>query len=145
MPSLLIHPDRLDRHFRWSAPLLFIGIAGAILCRFAPQPYGLMTSWFLMMMGALGGAFRAWRSERGLWMLAILFMLIVVPTWLMFMASHFVPSMRGTVPNPWPLDLDAAGVTLLAGQMSRILVSVAVHNARLSRRPIAGSAADIRG
>jgi hypothetical protein len=111
----------------WGPYLLFAGIAlfGLSLLDF---DHGTVTGFLAIGLGASGGAFTKWRSERGLWMLAILFLLMNAFVYFCFCFGQVRDALRGVLPDNIALTVDVSlGALLLLVQM-RFLVRVARAN-----------------
>ncbi len=95
-------------------------------------------------LGAMCGSFRDWRRDRGLWILAIVFLLVFGPIYLAFvLMEHFGSKAEFSVLQV----IDFAMATVALGKLCRLLVSLAVQNWRAHCRPTAadGKWGTIRG
>jgi len=133
--SLFLKPETVDwviRRFRW------IMLAGAALfalgCRLS-SGLGLCTCVFLIGLGASGGAFGKWKHERGLWMLACVFLALFLPTYAVLEYFSLAELHKGVGPGQLLNYGDfAAGVATLAFQV-RWLLTIAWHNYQLRDQP----------
>jgi hypothetical protein len=89
--------------------------------------FGFVTGAFLIPLGAGGGAFRAWRRERGLWMLACLFLVLFLPTYGIFEYQSLASGFRGSGISPWQV-LDFTVATGVLFFQIRFFVTVARIN-----------------
>ena len=81
-------------------------------------------------LGAASGSFQEWRGNRGLWMLAVLFLLMFAPIYITF----FILEIFGSRSELTVLNvLDFSLATVLLGKICRLLVSVLVRNWQISR------------
>jgi hypothetical protein len=122
-------PDTVTRWFRWL-------IAAGFLVGFASVRFnlpGVITAFFLMYLGASGGGLIHWRNERGLWMLAVLFLAVNIAIYGLFAVGQVRDIVRGARPADIGLIADfSLGTTLLAVCI-RFLCQVARYNWNLSR------------
>ncbi len=65
----MMSPPTIDRVVQWSAIPMIVGVG----CWFADLA---ISSVMFVALGAMGGSFSEWRTERGLWMLGALFLTI---------------------------------------------------------------------
>ena len=106
--------------------LLAGGIALMALSSFTNVP-GILVGFFAATLGAAGGALEKWRSERGLWMLAMLFFLIYAFLYVCFCIGQVADALRGG-PNDIYLMLEWSISIFFLVSTLRFLVMVAKEN-----------------
>src|SRR6185436_5665825 len=99
--GLLMTRSGIDRLCRWGGLMLLIGIVGIAASSRVGSPL-ILAFGSLAALGACGASFqsRNWRTERGFWMLAVLFLGVFGPCWVMAILASYLPSLRGTRPDP---------------------------------------------
>jgi hypothetical protein len=99
---------------------------------------GAITGTFAIALGAAGGSLARWRTERGLWMLAVLFLTIYCAIYVLVSLGQILDWIRG-VRNPEPsLIIDFSFGTILLSAIIRFLAKVARQNWN-STRPSNGT------
>ena len=131
---LLLLPVQVDRREPIYAALMAVGLLGIVGLWLLGIGSGILSCFAALYLGATSGSVRSYRTEPGIWMLAMLFVCITAPIWTIFMLADIVPALRGTRAMPWPLVVDASVCTMLFGEANRVLFSVAWHNWRIVRR-----------
>jgi hypothetical protein len=119
---------------RWGPYLLIAGMALMGLS-FLHFDHGVITGFFAVGLGASGGAFTKWQSERGLWMLAAVFFGIYVFVYVCLCIGQIQDALRGAPPPSITLIVDVAIGCLMLVAHLRFLVHVAKENYLLSRPP----------
>jgi ferredoxin len=116
----------------WAGPL----ILGGMLLGFASARFdlpGVITAMIAIGFGASGGSLVHWRYERGLWMLAGLFLLVYAAIYGLFIYGQVGDIVRGARRPAVGLMLDfSLGTMILSGTL-RFLSRVAKHNWTFSR------------
>lgn len=117
-------PEQIDRVTPFCAPAM---LAGGVFW-FA----GLtISAAFLLMLGAMAGSFDDWRTDKGLWMLATLFMTLTVLMSLTFTYFSIMDGLAGKDPDCL-LAVDVFITTLVLGFNVRFLWAVAYWNRRIA-------------
>jgi hypothetical protein len=82
----LLSDTQVDNYVNWWRRIFLIGLFVLVLPFLLPHGWGigLFTGFMLMSLGIYAVWFRNWRSERGLWMLAVLLVLGLGPCWIFF-------------------------------------------------------------
>jgi hypothetical protein len=111
----------------WAAPLILLGMLFGVAAARFQQP-GVITAVFATCLGASGGALRDWRQERGLWMLASLFLVINVAVYGLLNFGQAHDLMRGVPWGEFGLTIDVAIGTMLLASNVRFLWRVAKGN-----------------
>ena len=79
---------------------------------------GVITGTFAVGLGASGACLEKWRTESGLWMFAVLCLLLYVFIQTCFILGEFNDVIRGAAPVEFGLAVDAAiAATLLSAQL----------------------------
>ena len=141
---LLLTESQIDRMVCRRRMALLIGIALMLLPFALPKGWGLgfLSGFMLLSLGIYGLRFQKWRSEPGLWMLAVLLTMTLGPCSAYFEYLHsrgiFAPPAankagRGTTWNEIRLSIDAAIALLIFARTVRFAVSVAVENWKRTR------------
>jgi hypothetical protein len=135
----LIDVPRLERAFQWGRSAGLAGMALIILEAVFKAPAGLITGVFLLGFGAFCLLFADRFQEKGIWMLAVVFLALVAPVWvtfeLMTIKEFFTPP---SVPTKWYVALDAAVAVPVLGATVRLLAGVIALNrvaAKAGREP----------
>jgi hypothetical protein len=95
---------------------------------------GVITGLFLISLGACGGTLTEWRTERGLWMLAGLFLVMNCTIYCLFAYGQMRDWVRGAPAAGLGTTIDfVLGTTLLTTNI-RFLAKVTQQNLELSRQ-----------
>ncbi|HEV2295255.1 MAG TPA: hypothetical protein VGR35_15490 [Tepidisphaeraceae bacterium] len=129
--TFLLSPSRLDRALRRGAWFIVIGFP-VLVAVVAMQQGPTVTPMMATALGAGCGSLGEWRRDRGLWMLAVVFLLMFFPIYLAFVGMELFGS-KSELSILQIIDFSIA--TMVVGQLCRVLVSVAVHNWRYSHGP----------
>jgi hypothetical protein len=116
---------------RSSGVLIVLGFLVALTAARFDFP-GVISGTFLIYLGACGGSLLHWRSERGLWMLAVLFLLISAVIYGLFAYGQLRDFFRGVRQPELGLAMDFSLGTLLLSATVRFLYKVARSNWNLS-------------
>lgn len=115
----------------WCSVLMLVGMAWLATLAVSGWRMGLMTALAAVFAGAAFGCYRTRKTERGVWMLALLVGGGVV-VFLAFAAVMRVLDMRaGRGGDPLWLAVDVAGATVLATITARASWTVVVQNRAL--------------
>lgn len=117
---------------RWAGPMLLIGL----LLGFASarlECAGVITATFAVGLGAVGGVFMHWRHDRGLCMLAVLFLLIYATCYTLMIFGQVRDIVRGARQPDLGVVTDCSLGTLLLSVTVRFLWQVAKDNWAFSR------------
>jgi hypothetical protein len=121
-------PDAILPHSR---SLLF-GSFVVILLSGLTNGAGIITAVFALGLGASGAVFSSWRTERGLWMLAIIFFLMNSLTYAFMIVGQWRDAMNRAPADSIVLWIDLAAGTALLSVTLRFLVRVIKENFALS-------------
>lgn len=132
----------IDRIIARRMGLVCLGFALMALPWALPPGWGLglFSGFVLVSLGLYGFMFRNWRTEPGLWMLAILLTALLGPAWGAFEVAHWRAILARPAGRPidWGelrVSIDAAiGLVLLAHTLT-FVATVAAENWRRTRRP----------
>jgi hypothetical protein len=100
--------------------------------------FGLISGFMLFSLGIYSVAFRRWRTEPGLWMLAMFLTVTLGPCWLYFEFLH----VRGLVLQPAPrklqwnqirLFMDSIVALLLFSRIVKLSIGVSIENWKRTR------------
>src|SRR5260221_14299657 len=115
-------PDVVIRSAR---ALILAGMLLGYACARLEIP-GVISAVFAVGLGASGGCLVQWRTDRGLWMLAGLFLLINSGIWTLVTCAHIFDIIRG-VPQ------GDVGLTVDFGMGSSLLSSTLRFNWRVAK------------
>jgi len=121
-----------DTVIRWFRPLLLGAMIGLFLTTRLEIP-GLIACIFLGSLGAAGGSFAQYRTNRGLWILAIVFLLMYGLIYAMFTFGQIQDLLRNAARPPIGDAVDLTLGTALLVTNLRFLCRVAHANWRMSR------------
>ena len=145
----VMNPERIDRivAFRWY--LLAAGVALLIVAITIPKlrddgsyGYGGLTGFNLASLAIYAFALRKWRTDRGLWMLAALLVVLLTPCmlyfqWLRWKGNAGLAAVAAD-PSQRRLLIDSAIALVILARTVRFAAAAGVHNWRLGRHPSAG-------
>ena len=99
---------------------------------------GFLTGFTLFAAGIFGFALRRWRTERGLWMLALLLTVVYLPSiaYFEFLNWREIARLIAARGAGWPqirLMIDATTALLIASYAVKIITGIAWENARMKR------------
>lgn len=103
-----------------------------MLLGFQVEGFGVITGFMALWLGACGGAFRAWNSDRGLWMLSALFLAVTAVFFAGFAYGRVLDTIHGRGEVVGVLDLTIAGAVLW--MQTRFLLTVTAVNRKLTRK-----------
>jgi hypothetical protein len=115
--------------------LMIVGLTVMILAIAVPRGWGigLFSGFMLFSLGIYGIAFRRWRTERGVWMLAVFLTVTLAPCWAYFEALN----LRGLFDRPaavamnWDklrLSIDCIVALMLFARAISLAITVAIEN-----------------
>ena len=120
-----------DTVIRWAGPLILAGMILGVASARLEIP-GIISAGFCVGLGAAGGSLVAWRTDRGLWMLAGLFLLVYCAIYGLMMYGKVTDLMRGPPGGGIGLIVDLAVATSLLSGTIRLLWRVTRYNWALS-------------
>ena len=122
-----------DTVIRCASTLILGGLAlGAISGRFALPC--VVTSVYAVALGASGGSLSRWRVDCGLWMLAVVFLVVYCVVYGAIAIGQFGDVFRLAARPGFPIIIDVSiGTSLLVSNI-RFLVRVIRGNLEMSRR-----------
>lgn len=118
--------------FRWCGPMALAGLGCGFAVAYLGLP-GVVTCTVLLMLGAAAGSLEQYRAERGLWMLAALWIVIFTATYLMFSVGRMLDVARNAPALPIGLLADFAIATALLTASVRFLWRIVLFNWSFSR------------
>lgn len=129
---LLLSEQQIDRVIRYRRSFMFFGLTTMALPMILPQgwAFGLFSGFMLFSLGVYGASFRKWRTESGIWMLAVFLTALLGPCWLYFEVLHW----RGfwVRPAARPINvkfaIDAIVALLIFAHIVKLTLSVAIEN-----------------
>jgi len=95
---------------------------------------GIISAVASVYTGAVFGCYMSRRTERGLWMLALLVAIGTAAFYALVLAMQIRVWMRGTAPQPWWVAVDFAVALGFVKVAIRASWTVAVQNRLLARR-----------
>lgn len=116
------------------APFLTIGGFGIAGLSIAFDDHGIITGFFLAALGVSAAGLSEWRSERGLWMLATVYLPIYGCVYSLIILSNIIDALRGVPANGPALVVDSSLGTLLLVALLRFVLKVARENYYVSNR-----------
>ncbi|MCL4179040.1 MAG: hypothetical protein KJ072_15010 [Verrucomicrobia bacterium] len=123
----LIKPEAMSRTLRRGGLFLLGGMA-LMGIAFVGAPLGILSGMMAMMYGACCGSFHRWDREKGLWMLAVAFLVLMGPVYLVCAWMELFGQREKT----W-LAIDMFLGTVMLGSTVNLLLSVMVYNRRVSQ------------
>ncbi len=144
---LLLSDNQIDRVIHNHRRMFFGGLAwfALMLALPIPKPFkiGFFTSFAILGYGEFAFVLQRWRTDRGLWMLAmflaVMYALIVGALEYEQIRPLLKPAgIGGMVPNGWDefrLAVDGTFCLLVFGKFVRFAFSVAVRNWQLTHSP----------
>jgi hypothetical protein len=124
----------MDRIVAHRFTLLIAGLAMMALPFALPRGwgFGLFSGFMLVSLGIYGVAFRRWRTEPGLWMLAVLLIVTLGPCWAYFAflnwrAVFVKPAANAITWDQLRLSIDGTFALLLFAHAVKLAVTVAIH------------------
>jgi hypothetical protein len=132
---------QIDRLVRRRKIAFVAGVTLMAIAMALPRGWGigLFTGFMLASLGIYGLAFRNWRTEPGLWMLAGFLTIVLAPCWAYFeylsWQHVFAPPVANNNQfwNAIRLSADALASLLVFGKTVRLSMTVAVENWRRTR------------
>ncbi|MEX2287125.1 MAG: hypothetical protein WD648_08555 [Planctomycetaceae bacterium] len=118
---------------RFCMPLLIGGLVGGFIVAHVGAGHGVITAIYAGTLGAIGATLKDWRTERGLWMLAVLFLLFFGSVEVCIILNELWDAFRGAQPHGYGLTVDVSIASLLLSVLIRFLFAVARYNFALSR------------
>jgi hypothetical protein len=121
----------------------WFAMVGAILIILAIGPWhdvGFVSGLMLLLFGGCTGAFRNWRQERGLWMLAVVALCAWLPLYAAIQWDAIKRELNGQRPRPVLLAWDVALAASIVWLQVRFLWTVARVNWTLFAKPRAADA-----
>lgn len=99
---------------------------------------GSFSGFMLFSLGIYSLAFRRWRTEPGLWMLAVLFTVTLGPCWLYFEFLHLHGLVVQRAPrrfnwNQLRLFIDSIVALLLFSHIVKLAIGVSIENWKRTR------------
>lgn len=136
---LLMTEPQIDRVILYRRSMMLGGLALMALALALPRGWGcgLVSGFMLWSLGIYGIAFRKWRTEPGLWMLAVLQTIVLGPCLLYLEYLHWhglfaaPPGKPGARPFTWDqlrLSLDCTVALLIFAFTIRFTTTVAIEN-----------------
>lgn len=123
-------PTQLDAMLRrgtWGIIFGFPVLCAVIVLGHGPVVAPMMAT----ALGATCASFSVWRTERGLWMLGVVFLLGWGPIYLGFAYAELFGGGSGDLSiGAW---LDFSCGTVVLGYLCRVLFAASVHNWRVGR------------
>ena len=116
-----------DTVVRWAGFLLLGAMLFGFLCAKLDLP-GINTCWSLAALGAGGGSLVQYRRDRGLWMLAALYLLIYCGFYVLFFIEQVGDILRNAAQPPLGVGIDFTVATLLLSANIRFLYRVGRFN-----------------
>ena len=124
-------PDTVIRCYR---PLLLASMLLGYLCATLSLP-GIITCMFAGALGASGGSLAQYRTERGLWMLAVLFFALYGGIYALLIFGQIGDVLHNAAPMPIALLVDATIGTFFLTTNIRFLYQVGQFNWSISNEP----------
>ena len=130
---------QIDRVILRCRASLFVGVALMALPFALPRGwgFGVLSGFTLFSLGIYGVAFRKWRTEPGLWMLAVFLTVTLGPCWVYLEFLHVralfveMTAKQGARAMTWDqlrLTADAIIALVLYATAVKLAVSVAIEN-----------------
>ena len=110
------------------APYLLLGGMAALGLSAYFDGGGIITAGFVLALGAASASLDEWRSERGLWMLAGLFLLIYGAIYICFCIGQLQDVLRGAQAPVTLTLIDLSIGTAVLVIILRFLTRVAIEN-----------------
>lgn len=110
------------------SPWILLGGMAVVAASYLGDGAGLISGFFCAALGAAGGSLVNWQRERGLWMLAGVFLVMFSAVYLLSCCGQLADVWRGAKPADLAVSVDFVVGTLLLSAMLRFLVTVARDN-----------------
>jgi hypothetical protein len=154
---LLLTEAQIEQVIRCRRATLLGGVALVALAIALPRGWGcgLFSGFMLFSLGIYGVAFRKWRTEPGLWMLAILLTATLGPCWAYFEFMHWRGLLSAVLGNQrarqltWDqlrVSIDCVVALLLIARAIKLAATVAIENWRRTRlaKPTSNESSQLR-
>ena len=133
---LLLTETKIDLIVRNRRVIMLVGLVMIVFPLVLGFGFGVLSGFTLFSLGANCIFFRNWRSEPGVWMIAILIAVTLGPCWAYFEYLHlqavFAPVANregGLVGwNRIRLSVDASVALLIFAENMKLVVTVAIEN-----------------
>lgn len=144
-----MNPERIDRivALRWyllaaGGALLIVALTIPKLRGDGSYGYGGLIGFNLASLAIYAFALRNWRTDRGLWMLAGLLVVLLTPCmlyfqWIRWKGNAGLAQVAGD-PSQRRLLIDSAIALVILARTVRFAVAVGIRNWGLGRHPSAG-------
>lgn len=139
---LLLPETKIDLIVSNRRVIMLVGLVMMVVPLMLGFGFGVLSGFTLFSLGANCNFFRTWRSEPGVWMIAILLAVTLGPCWAYFEFLHllavFAPAANRAVGlvgwNQIRLSVDAAVALLIFAENMKLVVTVAIENWIRTRR-----------
>jgi hypothetical protein len=121
-----------ERIERFAVALMAIGLLWAAVMSFTGWHYGLITCMASVFMGAAFGCYSTRKTERGVWMLALLIGGLTAGFYLFTIAMEILDYFKLRTPPQWWLALDVATAGMIVNLTVRASWTVIRQNRKLS-------------
>ncbi len=136
-----MNESQIDGIVRHSRAILIVGLAIFVLPLVLGFGFGILSGFMLFSLGVYCCFFWRWRSEPGVWMLALLLTVTLGPCWAYFeylyWAAILAPPANLAVPafgwNKIRMSLDASVSLLIFSKTMKLVLSVAIENWKRTR------------
>ena len=134
---LLMSEFHIDRFIRHRRAIMITGLVIMVLPLALGLGFAILFGLMLFNLGIYVACFRKWRSEPGLWMLAVLLTVTLGPCWAYFEYLYWLAIFGPAAANPagrivtWNqirISLDASVSLLIFEETVRLAATVAIEN-----------------
>lgn len=128
---MILTTDRLDRLISRAGLFMLAGFVAFVFQRFTEV--GAVSAVTLIGLGALLRCVEKYKSEAGLWMLALFFGCLLFISCCLFVSMGIRDQIRGAQQPSWQVALDISIAIRFEWLVVRAMCSVVVHNRHLTK------------
>jgi len=124
--SILLPEDRLDALVTGYRRYILMGFVLAFIAS-KVEGFAVLSAFTAMWLGACGGSLQAWKTERGLWMLSSLFLVIALGVYCLLQYGIVIDLFQNRRAPAWVAADTSLGMAMLLIQ-TRLLLTISIRN-----------------